>query len=158
MRWYEVIAARLMAYDKRRGLTPDSPDAKVRVIMDHLDPSVPYMIRHYLPGCGRDHSAFGVFLHKIMISDDDFLHDHPNDYISVILSGSYREHTPNGVYLRTPGHFRYRRAESPHRLEVVDGPVWTIFIAFRRRRDWGFFTPHGWIQHDVWLNHQRTQS
>jgi hypothetical protein len=33
----------------------------------------------------------------------------------------------------------FRRAEQPHRLILDNGPVWTIWIKFRERRDWGFW-------------------
>lgn len=40
---------------------------------------------------------------------------------------------------------RFRRAEDPHRLELIDGrPAWTIWIRFRHRRDWGYFERLGW--------------
>lgn len=41
--------------------------------------------------------------------------------------------------------FRFRRAEQVHRLERInERSCWTLWIRFRYRRKWGFFTPSGW--------------
>lgn len=38
----------------------------------------------------------------------------------------------------------FRTAKFAHRLELVQGPVWTIFITGPRIREWGFYCPKGW--------------
>lgn len=89
---------------------------------------------------------FNVYLHKIMRSDDDrALHDHPWLNCSILLRGSYREHTPCGAKVRTAGSIVFRRAVAAHRLEVVDGPIWTIFITGPVIRIWGFHCPKRWV-------------
>lgn len=94
---------------------------------------------------------FNVYLHHFMRSDDDrALHDHPWWNVSVLLEGEYREHTPEGVFLRRPGAFYARRAVAAHRVELLEGedgrlvPVWTLFITGPRVREWGFLCPRGW--------------
>ncbi len=142
-RWYE----RLAAWCKKHG--------RHRTIMDHLDERRPYLERHYLPPFqGREHSLLAVCLHKILISDGDDLHDHPGPYLSVILAGSYIEHTPKGAFLRRPGSIRFRSGRSFHRLELVNGPVWTLFVFGPRYRNWGFLTPRGWVDHETHLAKQ----
>jgi len=89
-----------------------------------------------------------IYLHQIMHSDDDrALHDHPWANTSYILSGSYIEHTPDGVFTRVAGDIVERDAGHLHRLEVIDGapPVVSLFITGPKVRDWGFQCPQGWV-------------
>jgi hypothetical protein len=94
----------------------------------------------------------GVYLHWILRSDDDrALHDHPWANCSIVLRGSYIEHTidAGGVHqraLRTPGSIVLRRAKQAHRLEILEsGPCWSLFVHGFRLRHWGFHCPHGWV-------------
>jgi len=88
---------------------------------------------------------FNVYLHCIRKDDDDrALHDHPWWNVSILLKGSYREHMPHGSRVLSAGSIRARGALAAHRLEVVSGPVWTIFITGPRIREWGFHCPQGW--------------
>lgn len=127
-----------------------------RIIMDHVCPSEEYMHRHYLYGKpdGENHGRLEVCLHKILRSDDDWLHNHPSSYLSIILAGSYLEHTPSGAYLRRPGHIRVRGRDSLHRLELVNGPVWTIFVMLQRTpgpSEWGFLVNGRMVPHETHL-------
>ena len=82
-----------------------------------------------------------VYLHRICHSDDDrALHDHPWPNVSVILSGTYKEITPEGEFTRTAGDVVHRSAKDRHRL-IVDGdkPVVTLFVTGPAERDWGFW-------------------
>ena len=88
-----------------------------RVIYDRTN-SVPYLIRYYLFLIDRVKFPFNLTLHKILVSDLDDLHDHPWDYFTIILKGGYYEHTPEGKFWRGPGHFRFCKAQSLHRLEL----------------------------------------
>lgn len=88
---------------------------------------------------------FNIYLHKFGRSDDDrALHDHPWYSVSVLLRGEFLEHSFKGKR-HIPWLFPvFRTAKFAHRLEVVKGPVWTIFITGPRLRDWGFYCPKGW--------------
>jgi hypothetical protein len=87
-----------------------------------------------------------VYLHEILQSDDDrALHDHPWQNTSILLSGSYTEHTPEGVFERKAGDVVTRQAESLHRLVIPDGgSALTIFMTGPVVREWGFDCPQGW--------------
>lgn len=92
-----------------------------------------------------------VALHQWLQSDNDrALHDHSADNFSVLLWGSYREwfsHSWEKPYwkLRLPWIPYFRRAETPHRVELHRGaPVWTLWVRFKPRREWGFWCPKGW--------------
>lgn len=96
---------------------------------------------------------FNIFLHKFHRSDDDrALHDHPWYSISVLLKGEIIEH-------RWSDKVRYilrflpvfRSAKFAHRIELVKGPVTTLFITGPRIRTWGFHTKAGWMESSVFL-------
>ncbi len=134
---------RLTPWFARRGL--------LRIIPDRFVAGRDYLLRHYLSGGRKDaegklvHARFEVCLHKILVSDISAMHSHPGSYLSLILSGVYKEHTPDGVFTRRPGHFRVRAKTSWHRLEIVDGPVWTLFVFLNRKpgtdeSDWYFLS------------------
>jgi len=135
-----------------------------------------YLRRWYIFDC----RWFGLKLHKIMLSDHDCVHDHPWDFISIILKGGYVEHTEiektnnlSAEYLISkhgyeeykklyckkvskiyhPGQILFRRAEHRHKLEIHQ-PCWTFVITLKRRRKWGFWTKTGWVH---WKNFISTQ-
>ena len=88
-----------------------------------------------------------VYLHEIRQSDDDrALHDHPWANRSLIIAGSYQEHTPDGVFVRSAGDVIDRQADALHRL-VVDAsePVISLFMTGPVVREWGFACPKGWV-------------
>ncbi len=109
----------------------------------------PYMLRWWVIPRNR---WFNIYLHKFLHSDDDrAMHDHPWINMSVLLCGSYIEHTPAGSFLRkpwrpwAPWRLPMRRPTSLHRVALIDGkPVWTLFITGPVVREWGFACPQGW--------------
>lgn len=101
-----------------------------------------YLRRFYLSPRVR-WLLFQIFLHHILLDDDRHLHDHPFDFVTIILRGSYREtirRSDGTTYERvlTAGSIRFNRAEHTHRLEIIR-PVWSLVIASRPRRHWGFW-------------------
>lgn len=111
----------------------------------------PYINRWWIQKT-TDHGC--VYLHQVLRDDDDrALHCHPWDNVSVILSGNLREVLPGGVSrILEPGSITYRKAEDAHRLELVDGPVWTLFITGPKVREWGFHCPKGWVHWEVFTS------
>lgn len=92
-----------------------------------------------------------IYVHEFRRSDDDrALHDHPWVNASILISGTYTEHTisAGGVHHRTtraPGDIVLRRSTAAHRVEITPGTrCRTLFITGPRVRDWGFHCPHGW--------------
>lgn len=119
---------------------------------------VPYMRRWWLVPRNRWMNAY---LHQVSRDDDDrALHDHPWANVSIVLAGAYREVMPDWQRATTPhqrvwdvpartvvrqaGSVVLRRATAAHRLEVHDGPVWTLFLTWRKVRVWGFHCQWGW--------------
>jgi len=127
-----------------------------------------YMYRYYLVFKDRKNFPFNVTLHKIIRSDDPIMHDHPWNYCTIILKGGYWEHTPifnsEGRYVkdqvvwRGSGSIITRKASEYHWLELDPkvGPVTTLFIMGKQKKDWGFLVEsktgkHRWIRHDFYL-------
>lgn len=107
-----------------------------------------YMNRWWLIPYGTRWSP-AIRVHEILRSDDDrAFHDHPWNYLTVVLKGGYFEVRPvfkDGIYRgdkRTwcgPGSVLFRRATDWHRLEVPEGTVaTTLFTTFAYRQQWGF--------------------
>jgi hypothetical protein len=98
-----------------------------------------------------------IRLHNILRSDNDrHHHDHPFDFVSLILSGGYLEHRPNKpVRICLPKTLVWRRAEDLHFLKLLGGcPAWTLVLAAPKRRSWGFATEEGWVDardYDEWM-------
>ena len=88
-----------------------------------------------------------VYLHDIRKSDDDrALHDHPWPNTSVLLFGSYIEHTPEGTFVRKAGEVVHRPAHALHRLEVIPGErAISLFMTGPKEREWGFACGQGWV-------------
>ena len=91
-----------------------------------------------------------VYLHRFLGDDPDpRCHTHPFASISIILRGSYREHTrhrhnsghfgPETVTVRTEGDVIFRDTRDAHRIKMFHGiPVTTLFFTGFRTEPWGF--------------------
>lgn len=114
----------------------------------------PYLVRWWVI---PRNPVFNIYLHLFLRSDDDrALHDHPWVNCSLLLEGRYAEHlvdlavtpdVPEGttmVAIRTAGELVFRGPRAAHRIELIDGPVWTLFVTGPRVREWGFHCPKGW--------------
>ena len=92
---------------------------------------------------------FGLYLHKVVRDDSDRdLHDHPFDFISLVLSGGYLEEFADGTTLhRRPWTVVRRQAERLHRVMLTESrrPAWTLVWLGSHRREWGFNTVRGWV-------------
>lgn len=100
-----------------------------------------YMRRYHLElTCDR-----AIRFHHILASDPGTdLHDHPWDFVSVMLDGAYDEITPDGTVRYEAPCVIMRKAEQLHRL-VLQAPAWTYVVCGRVRRHWGFATDRGWV-------------
>lgn len=103
--------------------------------------------------------GIAVRVHKISAPDRDrHLHDHPWSFVSVVLRGWYHERRPLAIrpcfdwaqeyenssnVRRRAGDICFRRSTDRHRISSVSVDCWTLFITFRMRQWWGFYTPEG---------------
>ena len=130
-----------------------------RTIFDR-DGKIPYLDRYYIFLKNRKNFPFNITLHKVMVSDEPVLHDHPWSYATLILKGGYYENVPvhnhstGGVVgatkvWRGPGHFRFRKADDLHWLELAKDengneiPCWSLFYMGKKQKEWGFLPFNG---------------
>lgn len=112
------------------------------LIINDAGSDTPYLSRWYIIPRNR---FLNIYLHKFERSDDDrALHDHPWYSVSFLLRGELLEHSFKGARFIPWLLPVFRTAKFAHRLELVKGPVWTVFITGPRIRDWGFYCPSGW--------------
>jgi len=115
-----------------------------RTITDECTAS-PYMKRWHLLRT----PWFTLMLHYFLRSDfDRALHDHPWGFITFLLTSGYWEHT-NAGGRRWKRRFSILRRPAAwiHRVEIKK-PCWTLVLHFRQCREWGFYTPAGFVQWD----------
>jgi len=152
-----------------------------RTIYDR-DGKIPYLDRYYVFLKDRNRFPFNITLHKVMVSDEPVLHDHPWGYATLILRGGYWEHIPltnetTGSVIgstrvwRGPGHFRIRSADDLHWLELEKDeegneiPCWSLFFMGKKKKEWGFLPyidtkdmdrGYKWIHNEEYLNARNT--
>ncbi len=131
-----------------------------------------YLRRYYLtPRTWR----WKLFLHHILRPDaarDP--HDHPWNFWTLGLRGGYVEIVYDDLTGRQPSRYldgqdprawraefqrgrklKFRKAEHRHRIHTVDPNTWTLVLATRARRHWGFWPmPKTFVRWDVYLNEQ----
>jgi hypothetical protein len=113
-------------------------------------------------------SLGGIFLHRMAAPDPGVdLHDHPWWFASVILWGGYTEERAESrtapAFAKVAEHFpgtstrgevvkrewltvRTMRLDECHRVtELMWRTSWSLVIHGPNRRNWGFYTPEGWI-------------
>ena len=103
----------------------------------------PYLTRRFVFKC----RWFRVYLHEIHRADDDRdKHDHPWNFLSLLLTGGYVEEYKGRMKWRWPLSVARRRAEDAHRIAYVTQTPKTRTLVFvgKRRREWGFHTKAGW--------------
>ena len=111
-----------------------------------------------------------LMVHKMCRSDyERALHDHPWNFVSVVLKGFYWEAVgPGARVMRKRWSVAYRPATWKHRVvlplargEFINNPpkhepCWTLVLCSRRLRSWGFWMPDGtwcwWRKHNPELN------
>lgn len=95
-------------------------------------PECPYMYRWALSLGPKGPS---LRLHHWIRSDDKrFKHDHPADFITLVLKGSYTDLGEGSHERMTPGRIRKRVAEHSHTVAVDPGGCWTLCFFFPDRR------------------------
>jgi hypothetical protein len=108
------------------------------------DAKCPYLYRWVFIFFG-----FSIRLHHWIRSDDKrFFHDHPWDFTTFVLKGSYRDVSP--AYTREgieyhhidtikAGDRKFRKATHKHYVDVPQGGAWTLLFCGRHKRNWGFW-------------------
>ena len=137
------------------GKSPDAlgPDSYEEFVVNGGMPGGPYLTQWKLGKVGPN---TWLRVHHIHRSDEDTeFHDHPWDFRSLILRGSYLERTPSDPdgSAFVPGDWNAKRATDLHRLEVLSGPVITLVWRGPQRRKWGFQGLDGvWMPYEEFLD------
>jgi hypothetical protein len=83
---------------------------------------------------------YSIRIHHWIRSDDDrFFHDHPWNFISIILKGKYVNVTPKGRYPVNAISRWKSNALDRHYLEIPKGGAWTMLFCGRPYHKWGFW-------------------
>ena len=86
--------------------------------------------------------GWAIFIHHHLKSEDEGIyHTHPWDGLSIMF-GSYMEQKL-GDKLRKKRIFNRVKATTPHRVDLHNGPMWTIFIHQTRYNRWAVFNEAG---------------
>lgn len=100
-----------------------------------------------------------IYLHKICLPDyDAHMHDHPWNFISLILYGGYVEKYSAGpnyenIYHNTnrPGKIIKRKRSDVHKIEkLINNSNWSLVIAWGKYKIWGYRVDSGWIDHKLY--------
>lgn len=122
---------------------------KTTILYQYRNRTIPYLKRYTLFTC----KWFSIKLHHTLISDDAPLHDHPWDYVSIILAGGYWEITKGKEIWYGPGSVLKRKGSIPHRLEIPKGKTcWSLIFTSFKYRNWGLMDNHKWTSHEKILN------
>lgn len=96
---------------------------------------------------------FKIYLHHILRSDTDRnLHDHPWNFVTLILSGGYVEefkrdkNSKQKTLYHGPWSLLFRPAKVLHRLEMKE-PTYSLFLCGRKFKDWGFLVNDKIVSH-----------
>lgn len=158
--WLHIIIPRLRDWGYRYSDTRE-PDFMLRYM---TTPDI-YLLRWHLLPRNR---FMNIYLHRMLNSDEGTdLHDHPYANASIILDTGYYEQMKTKTLWRAPGQIILRRAATAHRLaveyrlgqrslfegfhaqgysrELIPQPAMSLFITGPRTREWGFYTPNGWV-------------
>lgn len=109
---------------------------------------------------------FGVYIHRILQSDDDFhLHNHPWNYFSVVLDGDgleiNEEWVPENL---NPGFYTFHKRSRYHQIEVHN-PLTTFFVRGKKYwsdkkegiSNWGYCVDGEFVHHLRYREMKREQ-
>lgn len=98
-------------------------------------PCCPYLYRWTFLFFG-----YSIRIHHWIRSDDKrFFHDHPFDFISIVLKGRYANVTPNGRFEVKAGTVWKSDGTKRHYLDIPEAGAWTVLLCSRVKRKWGFW-------------------
>lgn len=81
---------------------------------------------------------FNIYLHKLNSPQPHAeCHDHPWNFIAILLWRGYFEEVNGQVSRRWPGSILWRPAEFAHNV-TTKGTSYSVIITGPKRREWGF--------------------
>lgn len=131
-------------------------------LADRRSPQWAFMERFVIPNFDTDEENylvrwrivqtpwFAVYLHRIGTPDSrPTLHDHPWDFLALVLCGGYIERRLDPVTMTVNEAHRVRwvnrmRTHDAHAIvRLLRVPTWTLCLVGARRRTWGYLEPWG---------------
>lgn len=105
------------------------------------------LLGNYLIRWRLDFWFFSIRLHKWICSDDmRAYHDHPVNFLILILWGSYTDHyiTNKETFERTykAPCLRLFKSDYRHFVEVLSKPTWTLLLTWGAPKKWAFWDKH----------------
>lgn len=98
---------------------------------------------------------FNIYIHSIYKADEDeHLHDHPWNYISIVLYGKFMEAIKNSTSAKqkyemnwlSPKDISAQKAERTHKIYMLlSEKIVTLFFTGPRFREWGYDVDGKWI-------------
>lgn len=81
-----------------------------------------------------------LYVHFIYQADKDkHLHNHPWNFLTMVLRGKYYVMLPNSVEIKRPGSLSFMTRKGYHKIAFVVGPpVVTLFLAVGKWTPWGY--------------------
>jgi hypothetical protein len=108
-----------------------------------------FMTRYTILSC----KYFSVKIHKFYRSDNDIMHDHPWNFISIILKGGYYEETKTYKKWFSVGSILKRKAEFYHKVILPEGKTClSLVFAGPKKREWGFDCSNKWVSSKDFFN------
>lgn len=99
---------------------------------------------------------FGIYIHGIYKADKDLhLHDHPWNYMSVVLKGAYLEASKvdGEIRMARPVQWKWNNATRFHKIALLVTPsVYTLFITGKKYREWGYDVDGVWVDNQTYRN------
>ena len=95
---------------------------------------------------------FSIYLHRIHTPDvDEFPHDHPWWFASLVLSGAYVECVYSDplnlgycqIRRRPRGSLRQLSRGKAHQITEISGVLWTLVLTGPHHQSWDFWTSNG---------------
>lgn len=135
----------------------------------------------YLTRWGIRTRLGSIYIHEFQGPDPGIdLHDHPWAFLSLILRGGYTELRHEGgidgvIRARwsdvndlgargrgTPSHhygigrLNWMPMKMSHRITNIAPGTRTLVVCGPTRRSWGFYTPHGYVDHNEYKHEDRS--
>ena len=102
---------------------------------------------------------FEIYIHGIYQHDlDPHLHNHPWDYMGIVLKGTYVEKTESRHNVMSPWKFFKRNGSSYHKiLSIITRPVYTLFVVTKPKRIWGYLVDGKHVDHETYRKNKNSE-
>lgn len=103
---------------------------------------------------------FGIQVHRINLPDNDrHPHNHPRPFATLVLRGGYTEEwlcgTERKINKWCAGSFHSMGLKEYHRIHrLYSKPTWTLVLVGPKAQGWGYLTPEGHVDHNMYWQQQ----